>query len=164
MHITIRAAEPGDYDAIRETMLQPRAQAETLQVPFTSLEVFRKRAADLPPTDHILVAEVDGKIVGNVALIGAGRHVRRRHVASLGITVHDEWAGKGVGSALMQAALDLADKWLQYSRVELTVFTDNAAAIALYKRFGFEIEGTHRAYAYRNGAYVDTYAMARLKK
>lgn len=163
MNITIRAAEPADYDAIRETMMQPRAQSETLQVPHTSLEVFRKRAADLPPTDHILVAEVDGKIVGNVGLIGAGRHVRRRHVASLGITVHDAWTGKGVGSALMQAALDLADKWLQYTRVELTVFTDNAAAIALYQRFGFEIEGTQKRYAFRNGEYVDVYAMARLK-
>ena len=163
MNITIRAAEPADYDAIRETMLQPRAQAETLQVPYTSLEVFRKRAADISPTDHVLVADVDGKIVGNVALFGSGRHVRRRHVGSLGITVHDAWAGKGVGSAMMQAALDLADKWLQYTRVELTVFTDNSTAIALYKKFGFEIEGTHRRYAFRNGEYADVYAMARLK-
>ena len=163
MNITIRAAEPADYDAIRETMMQPRAQSETLQVPYTSLEVFRKRAAEFPPTDYILVAEMDGRIVGNVALIGNPRHIRRRHVASLGITVHDAWHGKGAGSAMMQAALELADKWLQYTRIELTVFTDNAAAIKLYKKFGFEIEGTHRNYAFRNGEYVDVYAMARLR-
>ena len=163
MNITIRAAEPGDYDAIHETMMQPRAQSETLQLPYTSLEVFRKRATDVPPTDHILVAEVDAKLVGNVALIGNVRHIRRRHAASLGITVHDAWQGKGVGSALMQAAIDLADKWLQYTRVELTVFTDNAHAIDLYKKFGFEIEGTHSNYAFRNGEYVDVYAMARLR-
>ena len=163
MNITIRAAEPADYDAIRETMMQPRAQSETLQVPYTSLEVFRKRAAEFPPTDYILVAEMDGRIVGNVALIGNPRHIRRRHVVSLGITVHDAWHGKGAGSAMMQAALDLADKWLQYTRIELTVFTDNAAAIKLYKKFGFEIEGTHRNYAFRNGEYVDVYAMARLR-
>ena len=163
MNITIRAAEPADYDAIRETMMQPRAQSETLQVPYTSFEVFRKRAAEFPPTDYILVAEMDGRIVGNVGLIGNPRHIRRRHVASLGITVHDAWHGKGAGSALMQAALDLADKWLQYTRIELTVFTDNAAAIKLYKKFGFEIEGTHRNYAFRNGEYVDVYAMARLR-
>ena len=36
-------------------------------------------------------------------------------------------------------------------RIELTVYTDNAAAIALYRKFGFEIEGTHRAYALRDG-------------
>ena len=43
MTIIIRAAEPADYDAIRETMMQPMAQANTLQVPLTSVEVFRKR-------------------------------------------------------------------------------------------------------------------------
>jgi putative acetyltransferase len=164
MTITIRAAEPDDYDAIRETMMQPRAQSETLQVPYTSQEVFRKRAAELAPTDYIFVAEIDGKIVGNAGLFGNPRHVRRRHAASFGITVHDSWHGKGVGSALMQAVIDLADKWLQVTRIELTVFTDNAAAIALYQKFGFEIEGTHRNFAFRNGEYVDVYAMARLKK
>lgn len=162
MNIIIRAAEPGDYDAIHDTMMQPRAQSETLQLPYTSLEVFRKRAIDIPLTDHILVAEVDGKVVGNVALIGNARHVRRRHVGSLGITVHDAWHGKGIGSAMMKAALDLADNWLQYTRVELTVFTDNAAAIELYRKFGFEVEGTHRDYAFRNGKFADVYAMARL--
>jgi putative acetyltransferase len=43
------------------------------------------------------------------------------------------------------------------------VYTDNAAAIALYKKFGFEIEGTHRRYAFRNGEYVDAYSMAHLR-
>ena len=33
----------------------------------------------------------------------------------------------------------------------------------LYRKFGFEIEGTHKAYALRDGRYVDTYAMARLR-
>jgi putative acetyltransferase len=163
MAITIRAAEPSDYEAIRETMMQPKAQAGTLQVPLTSLEVFKKRAAELQPTDHILVAEIDGRVVGNCGLIGYGRHVRRKHAVSLGISVHDEFAGMGVGSALMKAALDLADNWLDYTRIELEVFTDNAEAIALYKKFGFEIEGTHRQYAFRNGVFADVYSMARVK-
>ncbi len=76
--------------------------------------------------------------------------------------VRDDWQGQGVGSALMQAALDLADNWLNLTRVELTVYTDNAAAIALYTKFGFEIEGTHRAFALRDGVFVDAHAMARL--
>jgi putative acetyltransferase len=64
----------------------------------------------------------------------------------------------------MEAALDLADNWLNLTRVELTVFTGNVAAVALYEKFGFEIEGTHRRYAFRNGEYVDAYAMARTTK
>lgn len=163
MSINVRAAEPSDYEAIRDTMMQPKAQANTLQVPLTSLEVFKKRAAELPATDHILVAELDGRIVGNCGLIGYGRHVRRKHAVSFGISVHDDFVGKGVGSALMAAALDLADNWLNYTRIELEVFADNADAIALYKKFGFEIEGTHKAYAFRNGEFADVFSMARVK-
>jgi L-phenylalanine/L-methionine N-acetyltransferase len=48
-------------------------------------------------------------------------------------------------------------------RVELSVYTDNAAGIALYEKFGFEIEGTHHRYAFRKGEYVDAYSMARIR-
>ena len=90
--------------------------------------------------------------------------MRRRHAAAVGMMIHDAYCGKGVGTALMAAALDLADNWLQITRVELTVFTDNVTAIALYKKFGFEIEGTFKQYAFRDGVLADVYAMARLKK
>ena len=63
----------------------------------------------------------------------------------------------------MEAALDLADNWLNLTRVELSVYVDNAPAIALYEKFGFEVEGTHRRFAYRGGEYVDSYSMARVR-
>jgi putative acetyltransferase len=76
--------------------------------------------------------------------------------------VRDDRQRRGVATALMQAAIDLADRWLNYRRLELTVYTDNIAALQLYRKFGFVIEGTCRAYAFRDGAYVDAYMMARL--
>ena len=63
----------------------------------------------------------------------------------------------------MEAALDLADNWLNLTRVELTVYTDNAAGIALYEKFGFGIEGTHPRFAFRNGEYVSAYSMGRIR-
>ena len=39
----------------------------------------------------------------------------------------------------------------------------NAIGIALYEKFGFEREGTHRRYAFRDGEYVDAYSMARIR-
>jgi putative acetyltransferase len=51
----------------------------------------------------------------------------------------------------------------EVTRTELTVLTDNQRAISLYREFGFEIEGTLRKYAFRNGEFVDAYVMARLK-
>ena len=163
MTIVIRATEPADFDAIRETMAQPLAYAGTLQVPLPSAEMWKKRLAELPAGDHTLVAEVDGIVVGNIGLHAIPKSRRRAHAAAIGMAVHDEYQGRGVGSALMKAALDLADNWLQFTRIELTVYTDNAAALALYTKFGFEIEGTHKQYAFRNGAYIDSYSMARIR-
>lgn len=57
--------------------------------------------------------------------------------------------------------MNLADNWLNLLRLELYVYADNAAAIHLYNKFGFEIEGTHRAHSLRNGVFIDTYSMAR---
>ena len=163
MTIKIRAAEPGDFEALRETMTQPIAQAQTMQLPYASLELWKKRLAETPVSDHILVAEIDGKVVGNLGLHGMANRPRRRHVGALGIVVHDAWHRRGVGTALVNAAIDLADNWLQYTRLELTVFVDNAGALALYRKCGFEIEGTLRQYVFRDGDFVDAYTMARLK-
>ena len=80
------------------------------------------------------------------------------------MAVRDDWQGKGAGTALMQAAVDLADKWLNLTRLELEVYTDNEPAIRLYKKFGFTIEGTLAQFAFRDGQYVDSYLMARLRK
>jgi putative acetyltransferase len=62
----------------------------------------------------------------------------------------------------MQAMCDYADRWMGILRIELTVYADNVPAIALYRKFGFEIEGRHRGYAMRDGRYVDAFAMARI--
>jgi putative acetyltransferase len=79
------------------------------------------------------------------------------------MVVRDDFQGQGVGTALLQAALDLADNWLNLLRLELEVYTDNEPAVRLYTRAGFVIEGTLRQYAYRDGQYADVYAMARFK-
>ena len=59
--------------------------------------------------------------------------------------------------------MDLADNWLGLRRLELTVFVDNDTAIRLYERSGFVREGVLRAYAFRDGRFVDVLAMARLR-
>jgi putative acetyltransferase len=63
----------------------------------------------------------------------------------------------------MKAVVELADGWLNVTRLELTVYTDNARAVALYKKFGFVLEGTHKRYALRDGRYVDAHCMARIR-
>jgi putative acetyltransferase len=82
----------------------------------------------------------------------------------MGMSVHDDYQGRGVGTALMAAMVDLADNWLGLRRIELQVWTDNAPAIHLYEKFGFAIEGTGRQFARRAGELIDAYYMARLRQ
>jgi putative acetyltransferase len=161
--ITVRRACIDDSDAIWRVFQDTEAYSGTLQLPFPSREVWRKRIAEPPESDFILVAEADGAIVGQAGLHRVAMSPRRAHAMSIGIAVRSDWHGKGVGRALMQDLLDLADTWLPVTRLELNVFTDNERAIRLYREFGFEIEGTHRAYALRDGRYVDSHAMARIR-
>ncbi|WP_119302760.1 GNAT family N-acetyltransferase [Dongia deserti] len=159
--IDVRAAEVADVDALTRLFTHRNAYAQTLQLPLQSTELWRKRLAEPSDNHHALVATVNGELVGNLGLTRFTRP-RRAHVGEIGMAVRDDWQGKGVGSALMKAALELADNWLGLRRLELNVYADNERAIALYRKFGFEIEGTHRAYSIRNGAYVDSLSMARL--
>jgi putative acetyltransferase len=163
--IQIRRVRTTDADAMARLMGDPDVMGQLLQLPYPSVEAWRTRLAELDQpgrSDLLLVAEVDGALVGNAGLNPVGTAQRRRHAMHFGITVAKEWQGRGVGTRLMSALLDTADRWLGCLRIELTVYTDNAAAIALYRKFGFEVEGTHRAYALRNGRYADVLAMARL--
>ena len=162
--ITLRRSTPSDAAAFARIMGDPEVLPNLMQLPYTSVEIWRARLADNDApgkTDLSLVAERDGIIVGSAGLHPAPQ-VRRRHAAMLGISVAREAQGQGVGSALMQALCDYADGWAHLLRIELTVFVDNERAIALYQRFGFEHEGRLRAYALRDGVYVDVYTMARL--
>ncbi len=163
MTISIRRTEPTDYEAIRQIFDGPQVVWGTLQLPFPSGETWRKRLADPPEGIFSLVACEDTEIVGQLDLYTFPLHPRRRHVGQIGMAVRDDWQGKGVGSALLQAAIDVADKWLNLLRLELEVYTDNEPAVRLYKKFGFVVEGTSVQFAYRDGKYVDVYIMARLK-
>ena len=161
--IEIRRSEPSDYAALRAIHAQPRAIWGTLQLPFPSATVWKQRLTEQAEQVFGLVAVVGEEIVGSLALSICDSSPRRRHAGTLGMAVHDDWQGCGVGSALLAAAIDLAEQWLALTRLELTVYTDNTPAIQLYEKFGFCVEGTLRRYAFRDGKLVDAYCMARLR-
>jgi putative acetyltransferase len=141
----------------------PKVFESTLQLPYPSHEQWRKRLAEPSKGTHDLVAVADESVVGMVSVHTFPDRPRRQHVGAIDIVVHAEWQGKGVGKALMRAGIELADNWLNLTRLELEVYADNEAGVRLYERFGFEIEGTLRQHAFRAGQYVDSYVMARLR-
>jgi putative acetyltransferase len=161
--IVIRAAEPADADAIHAILRCPRVVRNTLQLPWRPLDYTRERENRMSQEGHAFVAVVDGRVVGELGL-SIEANPRRRDVGMFGMAVHDEFQGRGVGSALIASMLELADNWLGLRRLELEVWADNAQAIHLYERFGFEREGLARQYARRDGELVDALYMARLRE
>ncbi len=162
MEIIIRRATPDDAEEIARIFDTPRALRGTLQVPYTSVEFRRRRLSETDDTIHPLAAVVDGVVVGQLTLHTTTRP-RRKHAAGLGMAVRDDMQGRGVGTALMQACVDLADNWLNVHRLELEVFVDNEPAIRLYHKFGFVTEGRLVDYGFRDGEYVDVFVMGRLR-
>ncbi|WP_087016969.1 GNAT family N-acetyltransferase [Thaumasiovibrio subtropicus] len=162
-NIIIRHVKASDAEQLQQLYANTNTQAQTLQLPYPSLDKWEKRASEIPDGMASLIADCDGKVIGQLGLMMSSRF-RRRHVAELGMGVDDAYQGRGVGSKLLGEAINLAENWMGATRIELTVYTDNQAAIALYKKFGFKIEGESPDFALRDGELVAAYHMARLKR
>ncbi len=160
--IEIRHSCDSDVEQIRLLYAEPSNYAATLQLPFPSPVTWAKRLSPLPEGSYSLVACVGDEIVGQLGL-SVESSPRRKHSANIGMGVKSSARRIGVGSALMTAMIELAEQWLAIQRIELSVYTDNDAAISLYKKFGFTVEGTLRRYAFRDGSFVDVHVMSRLK-
>lgn len=164
--LTIRAAEPGDAAALTAMTNLPGVRHGTLQLPFGPHARLEQRLA-AGREDHLLVG-VTRDATGAEEIVAHGgllpRQRRRAHVGEILLIVHDDHVGRGHGTAMLRALLDLADHWLGLRRLELEVNTDNAAAIRLYERHGFEIEGTKRGDTLRAGELIDCHIMGRLRE
>jgi RimJ/RimL family protein N-acetyltransferase len=168
MEYIIREARPDDAEQllarVAELAAEPGIDVPLAPGEFTlTLEEERETIRDYAesPNSVFLVAENAGEIIGSLNLRG-GRRAALRHAATLGITVRRDWRGQGVGTALMQAALDWARPNPIVTRIELLVYLRNTGAIRLYERFGFEVEGRRRRAIYQDGEYLDELGMALL--
>lgn len=108
----------------------------------------------------IMVAEEEGQLIGYLLVIG-GEAKRTQHRAYLVIGIDPAYQGKGVGSKLFNELENWAGEHAIH-RLELTVVADNVADLRLYKKFGFEIEGTKQDSLVINGEYYDEFYMAKL--
>lgn len=162
-HIVIQRFTEAHLEGVAALYNDPAVCRQVLQMPYQSVEAWRNKLVTDNERRLQLVAVHGGEVVGQLGLEQYLR-VRQAHVGSFGMGVATAWQGKGVGSRLLTAALDVADNWMNLHRVELTVYADNEAAHHLYRKFGFEVEGRLRDYAVRDGVFVDALSMSRLRK
>lgn len=159
--VAIRAVDPSDMTALADLMGLPGVRYGTLGVSYRtpeSMQSWLDRQRTRAGLIGFVATHAD-TVIGFAAL--TLEPPRRSHAGSLLMCVHDDWQGRGVGGQLLGSIIDCADRSLGLRRIELTVYVDNAPAIALYRRAGFEIEGCARGYALRDGTFADVYLMAR---
>jgi putative acetyltransferase len=161
--VVVRAFEPSDVDALAPVFTQASVVADTLQLPFQSVQELRERWKGSDREMRVLVAEVSGKAIA-MGSVHRSHRGRQSYVGSIGMAVSEQHRGAGVGGALLNALIEVAERWLGILRLELSVYVDNLAAIQLYRSRGFEVEGVARAFALRDGEAVDAFHMARVSE
>ena len=155
--ITVRPATLADVDAAVAMLVEVAGEGRWIatEAPVDVEQRRRRMVEDVEREEAIvLVAEVGGQVVGELGL-----YLARYGVADLGMAVAPGWRGRGIGSALLAEAIDRARKAGAH-KVALQVWPHNAAAIALYERFGFQREGyLTRHYRRRSGELWDAIIM-----
>ena len=156
----VRPATPDDIDDILDVFEEVVAEGRWLgaQAPVDRVERGQRwRTAIDDPAQAMLVAVEDGRVLGHLGL-----EVAPYGVASLGMAVIGVARRRGVGSALLTEAIATARR-LGAHKVALQVWPHNAAALGLYRRFGFVEEGRlRRHYRRRNGELWDAVVMGLL--
>ena len=163
MTATVRRAEPGDAAALVALGSEVGREPEGWLITSNGWrgvgdERRYLRALRRYPHAAVFVAEAEGRIVGRLSL-ARDRHPASSHVADLGLMVAASYRRRGIGSALLEAAVEWARE-IGVRKLELHVFPHNEPAIRLYEGFGFEREGYRRAHYRRGGEYVDAILMA----
>jgi RimJ/RimL family protein N-acetyltransferase len=164
--IVIREAREEDAEAFLEhctrldnetrfMMLEPGERTTTV-----AQQRRRLRAIGQVDTQTILVADSDGEIAGHIAGFG-GRYRRNAKTVHVVIGVLERFRGQGTGSRLL-GELESWARSRELRRLELTVMTHNERAIRLYRKMGYETEGTRKDSLFVDGRFADEYAMSRI--
>jgi ribosomal protein S18 acetylase RimI-like enzyme len=107
--------------------------------------------------DGTIVAVAGGEVLGSIHVEGS-----RHGYGEIGMAVARAWRGRGVGSALMAAAIEWA-RMQGLHKLSLGVFAHNAAGLALYRKYGFVEEGRRvKHYRRQSGELWDTIEMGLL--
>jgi putative acetyltransferase len=158
---TDHAVEALHYlDAVRKSTLGLNLSPED---PLPTVQSEREWiAAQIEAAGNLhLAAWADGRIVGMCGA-HAPTGVRTRHAATVGISLLPDWRSRGLGERMMKTLIKWAKAQERITVLRLEVFTDNPAALALYRKLAFEASGVKRwAVRREDGVYADAIQMHR---
>jgi RimJ/RimL family protein N-acetyltransferase len=140
----VRPALAGDARAMAESFAAVAEERDGIATE-PPVDIEERAALFARSTDGSVVAVAGGRIVGLLHV-----EVSRHGFGEFGMLVDRDWRGRGVGSALVQAAIGWA-RGQGLHKLCLEVFAHNAAAIALYRKSGFVEEG-RRVKQYRRAS------------
>lgn len=119
---------------------------------------YRKQLARAwEPGEASIVAVAEREVIGHLS-ISREEHPVTSHIASIGMMVAPQWRARGVGAALMEEAIRWARE-MGVEKVSLTVYPDNQAGRALYRKFGFVEEGRLTGHSKKRIGYRDEIVM-----
>ena len=161
---TIRRAEPRDAASLAGLFGDAAMLPFTTVAPFTSVSFWDKRLAEYADTSCLPLLAVDGEtVMGLLLLRGYPNYIRRKHCSMIDLlAVRVDCRRRGIGRALVNAAITAADQWLQMRRMEVAVDTQSAALKGFYASLGFVEEGVKRKEIFHAGRYVDSTVMSRI--
>jgi RimJ/RimL family protein N-acetyltransferase len=110
-----------------------------------------------------VVALENGIVVGWCDILPQRNRPGFQHCGSVGMGVVHAWRGRGLGKALLESCIERAFA-SGMTRIELEVYSDNLAAVSLYRSLGFVEEGRKRRARFLNGRYQDLLMMALLRE
>jgi L-amino acid N-acyltransferase YncA len=160
--VKIRDAVPSDAAAIAAIYNQGIVDLiATLETEERTPEERLRWLAARGPRHPVLVAELDGAIVGWGSLNQFNPRTAYDFVADFSVYVERPWRGKGVGGALLRALIARA-KQLGYHKLVLAAFPWNAGGMALYQKCGFRTVGIYKEQGLLDGKWVDTIIMEKV--
>lgn len=167
IELTIREAIPDDAEKLLAFIKETASQTDflTLDKEGLSLTVREERvhlAKLYQSINNVLFVALDSKEVIGTASLHASSQSKIAHIAELGIVIHKDYWGIGLGSILMEELLDWAETSNQIMRIELKVQEQNDRARKLYEKFGFIEEALMKRGMKVNEEFQSVYLMSKM--
>jgi phosphinothricin acetyltransferase len=162
MTVTVRPAVMHDADAICTIQNQGIAdRMATLDTTPRAPDDTRAWLAERGPRHPVLVADVEGAVVGWASLNRFNPRPAYDYVADFSVYVERGWRGTGVGRELLARLVDRA-RDIGFHKMVLAAMAFNTAGIALYTRAGFARVGIYHEQGQLDGKWVDVVIMEKI--